>query len=40
MKKNQDDISAIGAQAIGMYAKGMTTRNIAIHLENTYGFEA
>ncbi len=23
-----------------MYAKEITTRDIAIHLENTYGFEA
>ncbi len=39
-KKNQTDISGIEDQVIGMYAKGMTTRDIATHLENIYGFEA
>lgn len=40
VKKNQTDISGIEDQVIGMYAKGMTTRDIATHLENIYGFEA
>lgn len=40
VKKNQTDISGIEDQVIGMYAKGMTTRDIAAHLENIYGFEA
>ncbi|MDF2505365.1 MAG: transposase [Clostridium sp.] len=40
VKKNQSDISGIEDQVIGMYAKGMTTRDIATHLENIYGFEA
>lgn len=40
VKKNQTDISGIEDQVIGMYAKGMTTRDIATHLENIYGFKA
>jgi len=40
VKKNQTDISGIEDQVISMYAKGMTTRDIATHLENIYGFEA
>lgn len=40
VKKNQTDISGIEDQVIGMYAKGMTTRDISTHLKNIYGFEA
>lgn len=40
VKKNQTNVSGIEDQIIGMYAKGMTTRDIAIQLENIYGFEA
>ncbi|MCY6485443.1 IS256 family transposase [Clostridium aestuarii] len=40
VKKNQTDVSGIEDQVISMYAKGMTTRDIATHLENIYSFQA
>lgn len=40
VKKNQKDISGIEDQILGMYAKGMTVRDIQNHIENIYGFEA
>lgn len=40
VKKNQRDISGIEDQVLGMYAKGMSTRDITDHLYNIYGIEA
>lgn len=40
VKKRQTDVSSIEDQVIGMYARGMTTRDIAEHLQNIYGIEA
>ena len=40
VKKRQKDISAIDNKIISMYAKGMTTRQIADTLMDIYGFEA
>lgn len=40
VKKNQTDISNIEDQVLSMYAKGMTTRDISIHLRDVYGVEA
>lgn len=40
VKKNQTDISGIEDQILGMYAKGMTVRDIQDHIDNIYGFEA
>lgn len=40
VKKNQRDVSGIEDQVIGMYAKGMTTRDIAEQIKNIYGIEA
>ena len=40
VKKNQKDISGIEDQILGMYAKGMTVRDIQGHIDNIYGFEA
>lgn len=40
VKKNQKDISGIEDQILGMYAKGMTVRDIQNHIDNIYGFEA
>lgn len=39
VKKNQRDVSNIQDQIIGMYAKGMTVRDIQNHLESLYGVE-
>ena len=39
VKKNQTDISGIEDQIIGMYAKGMTTRDISTQINSIYGFE-
>ena len=38
--KRQKDISSIENKIIGMYAKGMTTRQISEQIEDIYGFEA
>ncbi len=38
--KRQKDISSIENKIIGMYAKGMTTRQISEQVEDIYGFEA
>lgn len=40
IKKYQNDISGIEDKVLGMYAKGMSTRDIASHLEELYGMEA
>ncbi len=40
VKKRQKDISDIDKKIISMYAKGMTTRQIADTLMDIYGFEA
>jgi len=40
VKKRQTDVSSIEDQIIGMYAKGMTTRDIIAHLESIYGIDA
>ncbi len=37
VKKHQTDISEIEDKVISMYAKGMTTRDIAGHLYDIYG---
>ncbi len=39
VKKRQKDISAIDDKIIGMYAKGLTTRQISEQIEDIYGFE-
>lgn len=39
VKKRQKDISAIDEKIISIYAKGMTTRQIAEIIEDIYGFE-
>jgi transposase-like protein len=39
VKKRQKDISAIEQKIIGMYAKGLTTRQISEQIEDIYGFE-
>ena len=39
MKKGEKDISKIEDKTLGMYAKGMSTRDIASHLEEIYGFQ-
>lgn len=39
VKKRQKDISDIDQKIISMYAKGMTTRQIAEIIEDVYGFE-
>ena len=38
--KRQKDITSIENKIIGMYAKGMTTRQISEQVEDIYGFEA
>lgn len=38
--KRQTDVSGIEEKVISMYAKGMTTRDIAAHLEDIYGVDA
>lgn len=40
MKKRQTDESSIEDRVIGMYAKGMSARDITAHLENIYGIDA
>lgn len=40
VKKNEKDVSSIEDQVLGMYAKGMTTRDIVQHLHNIYGIDA
>ena len=40
VKKNQTDISNIEDQALSMYAKGMTARDISPHLRDAYGVDA
>lgn len=40
VKKGEKDISKIEDKILGMYAKGMSTRDIASHLEEIYGFQA
>lgn len=39
VKKRQKDISNIEDKIIGMYAKGLTTRQISDQIEDIYGFE-
>lgn len=39
VKKRQKDISDIDSKIIGMYAKGLTTRQISEQVEEIYGFE-
>ena len=39
VKKRQKDISDIDSKIIGMYARGMTTRQISEQIEEIYGFE-
>ena len=40
VRKNQTDISNIEDQVLSMYAKGMTTRDISVHLQDVYGVDA
>lgn len=40
VKKYQTDVSGIEDKILGMYAKGMTTRDISDHLNEIYGIEA
>lgn len=40
VRKNQTDISNIEDQVLSMYAKGMTTRDISVHLQDVYGVNA
>lgn len=40
VKKYEHDISGIEDKVLGMYAKGMTTRDISAHLEEIYGIDA
>lgn len=40
VKNHQRSVSGIEDQVIGMYAKGMTTRDIAAQLEKIYGIDA
>ena len=40
VKKNQTDISNIEDQVLSMYAKGMATRDISMHLKSVYGVDA
>lgn len=40
VKKHQTDVSGIEDKILGMYAKGMTTRDISAHLQEIYGIEA
>ncbi|WP_096635773.1 IS256 family transposase [Clostridium cochlearium] len=39
VKKYENDISGIEDKVLGMYAKGMTTRDISAHLEEIYGVD-
>jgi transposase-like protein len=39
VKKRQKDISNIEDKIIGMYTKGLTTRQISDQIEDIYGFE-
>ncbi|MEZ3426013.1 MAG: transposase [Lachnospiraceae bacterium] len=40
VRKNQTDISNIEDQVLSIYAKGMTTRDISVHLKPVYGVDA
>jgi len=40
VKKYEHDISGTEDKVLGMYAKGMTTRDISAHLEEIYGIDA
>lgn len=40
VKKNQKDMTSIEDQVLGMYAKGMSVRDIQDHLSNIYGVDA
>lgn len=40
VKKHQTDISHLESAVIGMYAKGMTTRDIATQINDIYGMDA
>lgn len=40
VRKNQTDISNIEDQVLSMYAKGMTTRDISLHLHDVYGVDS
>lgn len=39
IKNNENDISGIEDQVLGMYSKGMSTRDITSHLKNIYGID-
>jgi len=39
VKKRQSDISGFEDKIISMYAKGMTTRDIQLHIADIYGYE-
>ena len=39
VKNRQKDISSIDVTIIGMYARGLTTRQISDQIEDIYGFE-
>ena len=39
VKKRQRDISGIEQKVISMYAKGMSTRDISLHIQDIYGYE-
>lgn len=39
VKKHQTDVSNIESSVIGMYAKGMSTRNIATQINEMYGMD-
>lgn len=39
IKNNENDISGIEDQVLGMYSKGMSTRDITAHLKNIYGID-
>lgn len=40
VKKHQTDVSHLESAVIGMYAKGMTTRDIATQINDIYGMDA
>jgi len=40
VKKHQTDVSKIESSVIGMYAKGMSTRDIATQINDMYGMDA
>lgn len=39
VKKYQTDVSRIESSVIGMYAKGMSTRDIAVQINDMYGMD-